>query len=99
MASRVPACGIGWVGVRRDKTALAEECDPRCGTCSLTGEELVGGTGGTGSLSAHTGGQISSNGKTSLSRFAISVMIRETDRSHNCATGGRACAEDRRANR
>ena len=40
---------------------------------TLTGEELVGGTGGTGSLSAHTGGQISSNGKTSLcSRFAIS---------------------------
>lgn len=69
MASWVLACGIGGTGVRRDKTALAGEGDPRCGTCtSLTGEELVGGTGGTGSLSAHTGGPISSNGKTSLCR-------------------------------
>jgi hypothetical protein len=69
VASWVLACGFGGTGVRRDKTALIDDCDPRCGTCTgLTGEELVGGTGGTGSLSAHTGGPISSNGKTSLCR-------------------------------
>ena len=76
--SGVLACGTGGIGIRRDKPALVEECDLRCGTCAtLAGEELVGGMGGTGSFSAHTGGQISSNRKTSLCRrFDISVSMR-----------------------
>ena len=50
------------------------------------GGGLGGGTGGTGSFAAHTGGQISSHGTTSLCRrFAISVMVRGTGRSHNRA--------------
>ena len=75
------------MGVRRDKTVLVGACDPRCGTCAtLAGGGLVGGTGGTGSFAAHTGGQISNHGKSSLCRrFAISGMVRGTGRSHNCA--------------
>ena len=55
------AGGTGGVGGRREKTAaLADECGSRCGAraATLTDEELEGGTGGTGSLSAHTGGPI-----------------------------------------
>jgi hypothetical protein len=78
------AGGIGGVGGRREKTtALADECDSRCGACAatLTDEELEGGTGGTGSLSAHTGGPISSHSRASLcTRFAICLAQKSTPR-------------------
>jgi len=76
----VLACGFGGIGIRRGKAALVVECGPRCGVCTnLTGGDLVGGTGGTGSLSAHTGGHISSHGTSSLCRrFAICFMTRTT---------------------
>ena len=78
------AGGTGGVGGRREKTtALADECDSRCGACAatLTDEELEGGTGGTGSLSAHTGGPISSHSRASLcTRFAICLAQKSTPR-------------------
>ena len=78
------AGGTGGVGGRREKsTALADECDSRCGACAatLTDEELEGGTGGTGSLSAHTGGPISSHSMASLcTRFAMSLAQKSTPR-------------------
>ena len=78
------AGGTGGVGGRREKTtALADECDSRCGACAatLTDEELEGGTGGTGSLSAHTGGLISSHSRASLcTRFAICLAQKSTPR-------------------
>jgi hypothetical protein len=44
-------CGTGGMSVRRDKIALVDECDAQRGACNtLTGEELDGGTGGTGSF-------------------------------------------------
>jgi hypothetical protein len=78
------AGGIGGVGGRREKTtALADECDSRCGACAATliDEELEGGTGGTGSLSAHTGGPISSHSRASLcTRFTICLAQKSTPR-------------------
>ena len=78
------AGGTGGVGGRREKTtALADECDSRCGACAatLTDEELEGGTGGTGSLSAHTGGPISSHSRASLcTRFAICLAQKSPPR-------------------
>ena len=87
------AGGTGGVGGRREKTtALADECDSRCGACAatLTDEELEGGTGGTGSLSAHTGGPISSHSRASLcTRFAICLAPKSTPRrSRNRPAGG-----------
>jgi hypothetical protein len=59
-ATRELSCGIGGIGVFRDAIALVDECDPRCGACTtLIGAWLVGGIGGTGSLCAHTGVEIS----------------------------------------
>jgi hypothetical protein len=65
--------GIGIPDVRRDKAALAEACNSRCGACiARTGGGFVGGIGGTGSRIAHAGEQISSHGNTNLGRrFAI----------------------------
>jgi hypothetical protein len=78
------AGGTGGVGGRREKTtALANECDSRCGAgaATLTDEELEGGTGGTGSLSAHTVGPISSHSRASLcTRFAICLAQKSTPR-------------------
>ena len=78
------AGGTGGVGGRREKTtALADECDSRCGAgaATLTDEELEGGTGGTGSLSAHTGGPISSHSRASLcTRFAICLAQKSPPR-------------------
>ena len=78
------AGGTGGVGGRREKTAaLADECGSRCGAraATLTDEELEGGTGGTGSLSAHTGGPISSHSRASLcTRFAICLAQKSTPR-------------------
>ena len=88
------AGGTGGVGGRREKTtALADECDSRCGAraATLTDEELEGGTGGTGSLSAHTGGPItSSHSRAGLcTRFAICLAPKSTPRrSRNSPAGG-----------
>ena len=60
---------IGGIGVFRDAIALVDECDPRCGACTtLIGAWLVGEIGGTGSLCAHTGVEISIHSKTGLWR-------------------------------
>ena len=88
------AGGTGGVGGRREKTtALADECGSRCGAraATLTDEELEGGTGGTGSLSAHTGGPItSSHSRAGLcTRFAICLAPKSTPRrSRNSPAGG-----------
>ena len=80
------------MGVRRDKTAFVDECDPRCGTCAaLTGGTCLGGTGGTGSRPAQTGVQISSHGTISFGRrFAICAkgVIRPDVRHKLPPTGG-----------
>ena len=75
------------IGAFRDKLALVDERDPRCGTCTtLVGAGPVGGIGGTGSLSAHTGREIISHGRASLCRrFAICSMIGGTDAGNKCA--------------
>ena len=87
------AGGTGGVGGRREKTtALADECGSRCGAraATLTDEELEGGTGGTGSLSAHTGGPISSHSRASLcTRFAICLAPKSTPRRSRNSPAGR----------
>jgi hypothetical protein len=86
------AGGTGGVGGRREKTtALADECGSRCGAraATLTDEELEGGTGGTGSLSAHTGGPISSHSRASLcTRFAICLAPKSTPRRSRSRPAG-----------
>ena len=86
------AGGTGGVGGRREKTtALADECGSRCGAraATLTDEELEGGTGGTGSLSAHTGGPISSHSRASLcTRFAICLARKSTPRRSRSRPAG-----------
>jgi hypothetical protein len=56
------------MGAFRDLIGLVGECNACCCETwvSFAGGGIAGGTGGTGSLAAHTEGQISSHGTTSL---------------------------------
>ena len=100
MANCVLACGgLGGIGVFRDQVALAEialvECESWFGTlATLAGGGTEGGTGGTGSLEAHTGGETSSHVTTSLCRRRIAmcyILPTETDFVLNVCRRARIC--------